>query len=106
MAANEIMNGGAAAAIGSGVESITMSNATPSPNPRIMAEKPGLYMAMGVTAEVVSQRYGVTREQQDEYSLLSQQRTARAQEEGFFDEEITPMTVTMLKKDKATGEES
>jgi acetyl-CoA acyltransferase len=61
-------------------------------------------MVMGDTAEVVAKRYGITREAQDEYSLLSQQRTARAQREGFFDGEIAPMKVTRGILDKKTGE--
>ena len=56
-------------------------------------------MEMGVTAEVVARRYGVSREVQDEYALASQQRTARAQREGFFSEEIAPMRVTMKTQD-------
>ena len=55
---------------------------------------PGIYMVMGNTAEVVAKRYKISRQAQDEYSLLSQQRTARAQQEGFFDGEIAPMQVT------------
>lgn len=106
MAAHQIYEG-ADAAIGSGVESITMSQGNlPNPNPWLLKEKPAVYMAMGNTAEVVAKRYGVSREAQDEYSLLSQQRTAAAQERGFFDEEIFPLTVTYAKKDKATGETS
>ena len=54
---------------------------------------PGLYMAMGETAEVVARRYNITREAQDEYALVSQQRTARGQQEGFFDGELAPMQV-------------
>ncbi len=65
------------------------------PHPLLIKEKPGLYMEMGVTAEVVARRYGIPREAQDEYALASQQRTARAQREGFFSEEIAPMQVTM-----------
>ena len=58
----------------------------------------------GNTAEVVAKRYKVSRESQDEYSLLSQQRTARAQQEGFFDGEIAPMSVTRGILDKKSGE--
>src|SRR5579863_9779005 len=61
-------------------------------------------MVMGVTAEVVARRYQVSRQAQDEYSLTSQQRTARAQQEGFFQGEIAPMRVTMAVLDKKTGE--
>jgi acetyl-CoA acetyltransferase family protein len=63
-------------------------------------------MEMGVTAEVVAQRYGISRQSQDEYSLYSQQQTARAQNEGFFQEEIAPMPVTAALSDKKTGERS
>ena len=59
---------------------------------------------MGVTAEVVAKRYNVGRRAQDEYALLSQQRTARAQREGFFEGEITPIRVTRAIRDKKTGE--
>ena len=55
---------------------------------------PGIYMVMGDTAEVVAKRYDISRQAQDEYSLSSQQRTARAQAEGFFADEIAPMHVT------------
>ncbi|PCJ54314.1 MAG: acetyl-CoA C-acyltransferase, partial [Candidatus Hydrogenedentota bacterium] len=95
MAAHEIMIEGADASIGGGVESITMLSGKSNLNPKVQEIKPGLYMAMGDTAEVVAKRYGVSREAQDEYSLISQQRTAAAQERGFFDEEIAPMDVSM-----------
>jgi len=104
LAASEIVMGGADAAIGGGLESITMITGDPSPNPKITEEKPGLYMAMGDTAEVVAKRYKISREAQDEYSLLSQQRTADAQNRGFFDEEIAPIEVTMGILNKETKE--
>jgi acetyl-CoA acetyltransferase family protein len=104
MAAHQIMVEGAEAAIGGGVESITMMTRDHNPNPWLLEHKPGIYMAMGDTAEVVAKRYKVSREAQDEYSLVSQQRTARAQSEGFFDEEIAPMKVTRGILDKKTGE--
>ena len=104
MAAHQIMAEGADAAIGGGVESITMMTRDYNPHPWVLENKPGIYMVMGDTAEVVAKRYGVSRESQDEYSLLSQQRTARAQAEGFFKEEIAPMKVTRGILDKKTGE--
>ena len=55
-------------------------------------------MVMGETAEVVAKRYGISREAQDEYALVSQQRTARAQQDGFFDGEIAPFGA--LSKDE------
>ncbi len=84
IAAHQIMHEGVDAAIGGGVESITMAVRDASPNPRLQEKMPGIYMVMGETAEVVAKRYKVSRQVQDEYSLLSQQRTARAQQEGFF----------------------
>jgi acetyl-CoA acyltransferase len=104
MAAHQIIMEGADAAIGGGVESITMMTRDNDPNPRVLEQKPGIYMVMGDTAEVVAKRYKISREAQDEYSLVSQQRTARAQAEGFFDEELAPMKVTRGILDKKTGE--
>lgn len=106
MAAHEIVHEGAAAVIGGGVESISLVQKDVDPHPSLMQNKPGLYMQMGVTAEVVAKRYKVSREAQDEYSLASQQRTARAQQEGFFSDEIAPMKVTMAVLDKKTGEKT
>ncbi len=105
MAAHEIMHEGADVTIAGGVESITMTASIKTDvNPWILEHKPALYMAMGDTAEVVAKRYKVSRQAQDEYSLLSQQRTARAQQEKFFDEELAPMKVTRGILDKKTGE--
>jgi acetyl-CoA acyltransferase len=97
LAAHQIMHEGVEVAIGGGTESITMGAqyaGDPAPNPFVVEHMPSLYMSMGDTAEVVAKRYKVSREAQDEYSLLSQQRTAAAQERGFFKEEIAPMEVT------------
>ena len=104
MAAHQIIHEGVDAAIGGGVESISMAVRDSSPNPRLQETMPGVYMVMGDTAEVVAKRYNVSRQVQDEYSLLSQQRTARAQEEGFFRKEIAPITVTKGILDKKTNE--
>jgi acetyl-CoA acetyltransferase family protein len=101
MAAHQIYEG-ADVAMGGGVESISAMKPKNDPNPIAMEKKPGLYMVMGVTAEVVAKRYKIPREAQDEYSLLSQQRTAAAQERGFFKEEIAPMKVTMGLFNRAT----
>jgi len=103
-AAHMVLQEGVEAAIGGGIESITMLQRDNSPNPWVKEHYPGLYMVMGDTAEVVAKRYHVTRQTQDEYSLQSQQRTARAQEEGFFKEEIAPMQVKRAVLDKKTGE--
>lgn len=104
MAAHQIMAEGVDVAIGGGVESITLMERDANPNPWLVENKPAIYMAMGDTAEVVAKRYKVSRELQDEYSLLSQQRTARAQAEGFFNGEIAPIDVTRGILDKKTGE--
>ena len=104
MAAHQIINEGVDAAIGGGVESITMTQRDTDPHPVIKEQMPGIYMVMGDTAEVVAKRYNISRQVQDEYSLLSQQRTARAQSEGFFEDEIAPMKVTRGILDKKTGE--
>jgi acetyl-CoA C-acetyltransferase/acetyl-CoA acyltransferase len=104
MAAHLVINEGAEAAIGGGVESITLMQRDSSPNPWVKEHFPGLYMVMGDTAEVVAKRYGISRQAQDEYALLSQQRTAHAQQEGFFKEELAPMQVTRGIPDKKTGE--
>ena len=104
VAAHQIVSEGIDAAIGGGLESITLTPRDFSPNPDLMERLPGLYMAMGVTAEVVAKRYKISRQAQDEYALLSQQRTARAQRDGIFDAEIAPMRVTRAILDKKTGE--
>ena len=104
MAAHQIMIEGAEAAIGGGVESITMTNRNTDPNPTVQEHKPGVYMVMGETAEVVAKRYQVSRDAQDQYAVQSQKRTARAQQEGFFDDELTPVPVTRAIIDRKTGE--
>jgi acetyl-CoA acyltransferase len=107
-AAHMILQEGADAAIGGGVESITLAQRDSSPNPWLQEHRPGIYMAMGETAEVVAKRYGVGRDAQDEFALTSQQRTARAQREGFFSGEIAPMRVrraVLGKTGQPAGEE-
>jgi acetyl-CoA acyltransferase len=104
IAAGYIVNEGADVVFGGGVESITMMERDNKPNPWVKEHLPGLYMVMGDTAEVVAKRYQISREAQDQYALLSQQRTARAQQEGFFKEELAPMHVTRAVLDKKTGE--
>ena len=82
--------------IGGGVESISLvqnefSNKYKSQDRFLISNKPNIYMSMIETAEVVSKRYKVARDQQDEYALQSQQRTAEAQNKGYFDDEIIPV---------------
>jgi acetyl-CoA C-acetyltransferase len=103
-AAHMILHEGVEAAIGGGVESITMMQRDSSPNPWILKHKPDLYMTMGDTAEVVAKRYGISREMQDEYALVSQQRTAAAQARGFFDAELAPIEVRRAIVDRKSGQ--
>ncbi len=107
MAAHSILHEGADVAIGAGVETITMmqdgsQNTTRLANAAAAKRFPGLYFPMGITAEIVAERYGVSREDQDAYALQSQQRYAEAVEKGYVREEIAPMKVTrkVMKKDQ------
>lgn len=108
LAANQIVTEGAGPMVAGGVESISMvqPKARHAADPWILEHKPAIYMAMIETADIVAQRYGISREAQDEYGLRSQQRIAAAQESGLFADEIVPMQATMAVKDKATGEVS
>jgi acetyl-CoA acetyltransferase family protein len=103
-AAHMVLLEGVEAIIGGGVESITMMQRDSSPNPWLVEHRPSIYMAMGDTAEVVARRYHISREAQDAYALVSQQRTARAQTDGFFDGELAPITVRRAVLDKETGQ--
>ena len=99
MAANSILQDGAEVAIGAGVETITMmqdgtQNRNRLANATAAERFPGLYHPMGITAECVAERYGISREDQDAYALQSQQRYAEAVEKGWIAEEISPMKVT------------
>ena len=112
MAAHAILHEGAEVAIGAGVETITMmqdgtQNVSRIVNPTAQKRFPGLYFPMGLTAEVVAERYSVSREDQDRYALKSQQRYAKAVEAGKISEEIVPMNVTrkVIKKDEEPYEE-
>ncbi|MGO4808165.1 acetyl-CoA C-acyltransferase [Cupriavidus sp. 2MCAB6] len=107
-AAKQIIVDGMQVTVGGGLESISLVqndkiNRYRAQDPQLVQTLPQIYMTMLETAEIVAQRYGVSREAQDAYSLQSQQRTAAAQEAGRFDAEIVPMTATMLVTDKATG---
>lgn len=107
-AAKEIIVDGLDIAVGGGVESISLTqnehiNRHRARDPWLGEHLPALYMTMLETAEIVAERYGVSREAQDEFSLRSQMRTAEAQAAGRYAAEIVPMTSTMLVTDKATG---
>jgi acetyl-CoA acyltransferase len=109
MAATQIQSGFSDCIIAGGVESISTSqghtNMHMYVNEDLAAEAPGIYHAMGTTAEAVAQRYNVSREEQDEYALSSQQRCAAAQDAGRYDDEIIPMATKMMLKNKETGAE-
>jgi acetyl-CoA acyltransferase len=105
LAAHQIINEGSEVMLAGGVESITaIMGRRGEPNPWVLEKMPGIYMVMGDTAEVVAKRYKISRQAQDEYSLMSQKRTAMAQSEGKLDEELAPMKVTRGIVDKKTGE--
>ncbi len=107
IAANQIASGCSDVIVAGGVESITLTaksrNTDHLYNPILQQQVPGIYHSMGQTAETVARRYNISREQQDLYALQSQQRTARAQAEGLFADEIVPMSVRYFSEDKATG---
>ncbi|MCU0669141.1 MAG: thiolase family protein [Myxococcota bacterium] len=105
MMAAQRIHEGADVAIGSGVETITMMT-DGTQNTHRLANKtaaerfPGLYYPMGMTAEIVAERYKVSREDQDVYGLQSQQRYAAALDKGWVAEEIVPMKVTRKVQNK------
>lgn len=107
IAANQIASGCSDIIVAGGVESISLTlksvNTDNLINPLLKEQVPGIYFPMGQTAEIVARRYNVSREAQDRYALQSQQRTAQAQADGLFDDEIVPMTVTYKVEDKHTG---
>jgi acetyl-CoA C-acetyltransferase len=109
IAAKQIVVDGMTTVVGGGLESISLvqndkMNLYRGMDPWLLQHRDDVYMAMLETAEIVAERYKISRERQDEYSLQSQQRTARAQAEGRFDAEIVPLPSVMKVFDKATGE--
>jgi acetyl-CoA C-acetyltransferase len=111
MAAQQIMTDGTDIAVGGGVESISLVqmggiNLKHFTEEHLLKIKPALWMTMIETAEIVAERYGVSRERQDQYALQSQQRTAAAQANGKFQDEIVALATKMKRIDKATGAES
>ena len=111
MAAGRVVAEGADAVVGAGVESISMVsmqgiNLKDITEEKLMESYPALWMPMIETADIVAKRYEISRESQDEYSLQSQQRTAAAQDAGYYEHEIVPMDTKMKVVDKETGEES
>jgi acetyl-CoA C-acetyltransferase len=111
MAAQQIMTDGTDIVVGAGVESISLVqmggiNLKNFTEEHLLAIKPALWMTMIETAEIVAERYGISRERQDEYALQSQQRTAAAQAAGKYKDEIVALATKMKKIDKASGAES
>ncbi|MBI0445968.1 acetyl-CoA C-acyltransferase [Deinococcus sp. DB0503] len=109
LAANSIRAGEGEVIVAGGLESISLTQNEHANKYRLRGEwlmehKPDIYMPMLETAEVVAKRYGISREAQDEYAYQSQMRTAAAQQQGLFDDEIVPFTATMKVQNKETGE--
>jgi acetyl-CoA C-acetyltransferase len=110
-AAKQIVHDGMDVTIGAGLESISLVqnkhvNTHMAVDNALANVHKDIYMPMLQTAEIVSERYGISRERQDEYGLLSQQRTAQAYAAGFYDAELAPMSTTKAVMNKETKEVS
>lgn len=111
LAAQAIMTNNADIVVGGGVESISLVQTKHKNSYRAVSKAaievvPTAYIQMIETAEIVAERYQISREAQDEYSAQSQARTAAAQDAGKFDDEIVPLASTMTVKNRETGEMS
>ena len=111
VAARSVMLDGVEVAVAGGVESISLvqndhMNKFHAVDDELMAMKPEMYMSMLETAEVVAERYKISRERQDEYSLECQRRTAAALQGGRFSDEIVPFKTKMAVMDKDTKQVS
>lgn len=111
LAAKGIMTGEIQAAVAGGLESITLTqnkykNSHKAVSNAVIVQSPTMYMPMIETAEIVADRYGISRDAQDEYAYQSQMRTAQAQKNGLFDDEIVPLTTIKKIVDRETKEES
>jgi len=108
VAANEIIVNGLEIAVGGGVESLSLIQNEHKNSYRVvdpwLAENHSYYISMIDTAEIVAERYGISRQRQDEFALLSQQRTAHAQAKDLFADEIVPFSGSRLVTDKETGQ--
>lgn len=96
MAAERILSGGAEIIIAGGAESMSqvpMGGLSFQPNPQLAEERPEVFITMGLTAENVAEKYQISREDQDQFALKSHEKTIKAWEEGYFDEQITPVEV-------------
>lgn len=110
-AAKQIVCDNIPVVVGGGLESISLvqnehRNGYRAQDPNVVAKSEHAYMSMLETAETVANRYNITREQQDEFALQSQQRTAAAQQAGKFDDEIVPLPTKMIFVDKETKQQS
>src|SRR5439155_11778253 len=97
MAAERIMTGGAEVVVAGGTESmslIPMGGNKISPNPWLVEHYPDAYLSMGLTAERLAKRFGITREAADEFSLRSHQKAMAAIQAGKFDDEVVPVPVS------------
>ncbi len=108
-AAKQIMYDGMDIAVGAGLDQISVvqnehMNRWQAVDKSLVAMHENIYMPMLQTAEIVADRYGISREQMDEYALQSQARTAAAQQAGRFDAEIVPITTNMAVVNKETKE--
>ncbi|MBL4639037.1 MAG: acetyl-CoA C-acyltransferase, partial [Kordiimonadaceae bacterium] len=108
-AAKQIISDGMDVAVGAGLDSISMvqndkMNMHYAVDPAVVAASEHAYMPMLQTAEIVADRYSISREAMDEYGLQSQQRTAAAQQAGKFDDEIVPISTKMGMMNKETKE--
>lgn len=107
-ASNAINAGQSDVIVAGGVESISLVQAKLNTNDMqevwLKENMPSIYMTMIETADIVAERYGISRTDQDAFAAQSQARTAAAQERGAFDAEIVPLTVPYAIKDRETGE--
>src|SRR5580692_10093782 len=107
-AAKQVVDDGMSVVVAGGVESISLTqnkhlNSYRAQSQAVLAASPNMYMAMIETAEVVAQRYGISRDAQDHYALQSQQRVAAAYAAGRFEAEIVPLASSKVVTDKAAG---
>jgi acetyl-CoA acyltransferase len=100
LGAQQIMAGWGEVIVAGGIESMSMVPMTGyhfAPNPTFATEYPGAYLGMGLTAENVAREYGITREMQDKFALLSHQRAVAAIDAGKFKDEIVPLNVKIVE---------
>jgi acetyl-CoA acyltransferase len=105
LAADRIRAGGADILIAGGAESMSLipfGGNKPAPNPWFVDHWPEVYMSMGLTAERLQKKYGISREDADQFALRSHQNAVRAQQEGRFDQEIVPVEVESVSPDSST----